>query len=197
MIGRRALVTAAIGGAGTVLAAAGGAFAAEPSAAAAGQPADFQQATVACAAVAHGGQAAITVTDTDASGSLARIAVFPAGTPTTNVPARTTTAGTVTFQVPWVEGAGWDVHVSLAGGFADQVVKTVMIPRRSCAAVRATRSAAAAAAAKGGIVSPVAPAALAESGGGDSAGFLAILAGVMVAAGGGALYAVRRLARRG
>jgi hypothetical protein len=200
---------AVFGGAGTALLAAGGAFAAEPSPAA-GQPSDFQRATVSCGASAK--QAAITVPDGDASGRVARIAVFPAGTPTTTVPARTTTGGSVTLDVPWVQGSGWDIHVALAGQFSDQTVKTVIIPRETCARAAASAARAAKAAKPGaepaeapaqapsaGGVAPVAPApgTLAESGGGEASAGLAILAGVLVAAGGGALYLVRRLARRG
>jgi cell division septation protein DedD len=207
---KRTVTAAAVAGTAAVLLASGSAYACSIG--------DFT-AKATCDTSTGEAKAAITVTDTDPSGTPADITVrirmasgFDGETVGTgHIDHFTSGDATTTILVPWMQGYQWNVSVT-AGSLTDERLTDLPIsPDSACvpdastptgtptttspapSAPSTTPPAVAAASSTSPSQSPTAAATgLAETGGGSSAGLITGSAAAVIVAGGGVLFALRR-----
>lgn len=204
MFSKRTVTAAAVAGTAAVLLASGSAYACSIG--------DFT-AKATCDTSTGEAKAAITVTDTDPSGTPADITVrirmasgFDGETVGTgHIDHFTGGEATTTILVPWEQGYQWNISVT-AGDLSDERLTDLPIsPDSPCVPDSSSTSGTATTTSPAPSASPttqpaVAPASstspsstrLAETGGGSNTGLIAGSAAALVVVGGGALFALRR-----
>jgi hypothetical protein len=205
---KRTVTAAAVAGTAAVLLASGSAYACSIG--------DFT-AKATCDTSTGEAKAAITVTDTDPSGTPADITVrirmasgFDGETVGTgHIDHFTGGEATTTILVPWIQGYQWNVSVT-AGSLTDERLTDLPIsPDSACVPDASGPAGTATTTSPAPSASPTTPPAvapmsstspsstaaatgLAETGGGSSTGLITGSAAAVIVAGGGVLFALRR-----